>query len=227
MAEEFCSIGENRKTYRDIEILSDCSSFEGTLRNGYLRENFRNFLMANFAQESLLFWEYAEDFRRGHPLASQPLISTLLPNQNNNSIENSNNNHNNNDISRVITDQVHSSLRQWALALYRCFIAESAPMQVAIPGEAKISIEKILFDENAPIDPDLFKNTQNQLFNHLKFQLFPSYVQRVNYRSTLMSVLNHKVHQVWFFYFIYFILIQVFKIINSVLLLNKYGHIQL
>jgi hypothetical protein len=33
MAEELCSMGENRKSCRDIDFLSDCASFEGTLCN--------------------------------------------------------------------------------------------------------------------------------------------------------------------------------------------------
>lgn len=28
--------------------------------------------MANSVEESLLFWEYTEDFRRGHPQATDP-----------------------------------------------------------------------------------------------------------------------------------------------------------
>lgn len=33
MAEEMCSLGENRKSCRDIDFLSECASFEGTLLN--------------------------------------------------------------------------------------------------------------------------------------------------------------------------------------------------
>jgi hypothetical protein len=33
MAEELCSMGENRKSCRDIDFLSECASFEGTLLN--------------------------------------------------------------------------------------------------------------------------------------------------------------------------------------------------
>jgi hypothetical protein len=33
MAEEMCSLGESRNSCRDIDFLSECASFEGTLRN--------------------------------------------------------------------------------------------------------------------------------------------------------------------------------------------------
>jgi hypothetical protein len=140
--------------------------------------------MANVAQESLLFWEYTEDFRRGHPNSTQPLISiTSRPP----------------DLTPTSSTETNNSLRQWAEGIYNCFIADGSPMQVAISGEAKAAIEKIILDETAEIPFDLFKQTQNQLFNHLKFQLYPSFAQRTSYRGILMSAVAHKVHQVSLF----------------------------
>jgi hypothetical protein len=143
--------------------------------------------MTNFAQESLLFWEYTEDFRRGHPNSSQPLISITSPSPSP-------------SPSPAAPDSIHetmnSSLRQWAEGIYNNFIADGSPMQVAISGEAKTAIEKVIQDETTVISSDLFKQTQNQLFNHLKFQLYPSFAQKSNYRGILMSVVTHKVHQV-------------------------------
>ncbi|CAE7525581.1 unnamed protein product, partial [Symbiodinium microadriaticum] len=39
----------------------------------YMRRHFRSYLASAFAEESLLFWEHAEDFRRGHPDTLHPL----------------------------------------------------------------------------------------------------------------------------------------------------------
>lgn len=39
-----------------------------------MRSEFQNYLSKNFTEESLKFWEYAEDYRRGHPLSLQPFL---------------------------------------------------------------------------------------------------------------------------------------------------------
>lgn len=136
------------------------------------------------AQESLLFWEYAEDFRRGHPASTQPLIP-----------ESTTGTHSPNTINSSTADS-EAPIRKWARGIYDSFIADGSPMQVAISGEAKSVIERVILNDSILIESDIFKQTQNQLFNHLKFQLFPSFIQQTNYRAILMSAVNHKVYKV-------------------------------
>ena len=51
----------------DVETMLSTSTFEGALCNHYLRSKFRSFLEKSYCHESLLFWERAEDYRRGCP----------------------------------------------------------------------------------------------------------------------------------------------------------------
>jgi hypothetical protein len=48
-----------------------------------MRKHFQEYLGKNLTDESLKFWEYAEDYRRGHPQSSYPfdLGSTEVPSQ--------------------------------------------------------------------------------------------------------------------------------------------------
>jgi hypothetical protein len=42
----------------------------------YLRGYFQKFLTNNCTEETLLFWEYAEDYWRAHPYSQQPFAAT-------------------------------------------------------------------------------------------------------------------------------------------------------
>mmetsp|Transcript_22342 Transcript_22342/g.32548 ORF Transcript_22342/g.32548 Transcript_22342/m.32548 type:complete len:1042 (+) Transcript_22342:150-3275(+) len=175
MADEYCARGEAEHTKRDVKILTESASFEGTLRNSYMRGHFRQFLRSNFAEESMLCWEYAEDFRRGHPLSPQPLVSRS------------------GEAGGVsMSDEDQEAVKKWSEFLCSKFIADGAPMQVAIPGDMKVQIEN---DIKGVPGPDVFTDMQSQLFNHLKFQIYPNFVQASGYRALLMSTLLHISHE--------------------------------
>lgn len=56
---------ELKHSFKDIEILNHASTFEGMLSNSLLRSHFRKYLNQIMLESSLLFWERAEDYRRG------------------------------------------------------------------------------------------------------------------------------------------------------------------
>ena len=62
----------------DVETMLSTSTFEGALCNHYLRSKFRSFLEKSYCHESLLFWERAEDYRRGCPLTLRQIKHSLL-----------------------------------------------------------------------------------------------------------------------------------------------------
>lgn len=135
-----------------------------------MRRHFRQYLASAFAEESLVFWEYAEDYRRGHPKSKHPLV----PDTEGSEVDNGG----------VTTAAEIVETRRWAQYIYNVFIADGSPLQIAIPGEQKVAIESGLNDYPSA---DLFLHTQMQLFNHLKFHIFPSFAQSPGYRKLLQS----------------------------------------
>ena len=73
LAEEMMANDQKEIFQEDVCKFNEMAQFEGMMENRFLRQNFQNFLKRNFSDEFLKFWEYAEDFRRGHPNSPQPL----------------------------------------------------------------------------------------------------------------------------------------------------------
>lgn len=153
-----------------------------------MRRHFRKYLASSFAEESLVFWEYAEDFRRGHPRSRHPLAASPSCPE---SLDEGDADEKGDEKSEEdsISDMECADLKKWAKYIYDAFIADGAPMQVAIPGEEKVNIEKAL-EKDTP-SAEAFQHTQSQLFNHLKFHVFPSFVQCSGYKKLLQSVVLH------------------------------------
>lgn len=59
---------------------SNIFKFNGLIKNNLLRKYFREFLENKFdnSQNSMKFWEYAEDYFRGHPHSLHPFVSNTL-----------------------------------------------------------------------------------------------------------------------------------------------------
>jgi hypothetical protein len=147
-----------------------------------MRRHFRQYLASAFAEESLVFWEYAEDYRRGHPSSTHPLVCVS-------GVEGSEVDTGVVAAAAVsVTETDVAETKRWAQYIYNVFIADGSPMQIAIPGEQKVAIEKGLNDSPSA---DLFLQTQMQLFNHLKFHIFPSFAQSPGYKKLLQSSIVH------------------------------------
>jgi hypothetical protein len=194
MADAYTSIAEEEASVRDTDILVDCTTFEGTLKNGYMREKFQKYLGKNFEDESLLFWEYCEDFRKGHPDSEDPFdfsadfikksagsqpcsVNAKTPDQSTSLIACTETN-STDELSKDVT-QVNKQDPQlvltWARYIYNKFIVDGAPMQIACPSKERTSIEFFLSSDAAP--SDLFYHVQTQIYNQLKFQKFTDFMK--------------------------------------------------
>ena len=192
MADEFTAEAEKESSMQDVDILVDCTTFEGTLKNGYMREKFQSYLGKNYEDESLLFWEYCEDYRKGHPESTDPFdfSSDLIfktrsyqaeinATSNNSGICNvnvckklTNEDSNSDNVEGTIDPKL---VLAWAKYIYNKFIVDGAAMQIACPSRDRNRIEEILSKGEAP--PDLFYIVQTQIYNQLKFQKFADFVK--------------------------------------------------
>lgn len=200
MADMYTSVAEEEASVQDIDILVDCTTFEGTLKNGYMREKFQSYLGKNFEEEFLLFWEYCEDFRKGHPDSEDPFDfsadfiknSKARPCSINLSVEKKRN-----GTSAVPASSIdelaknksqakidHQLVLTWARYIYNKFIVDGAPMQIACPSNDRNRIEAALSNDSAP--PDLFYYVQTQIYNQLKFQKFTDFVKVCRICITLL-----------------------------------------
>jgi hypothetical protein len=188
MADSFTACSEEEASVRDIDILVDCTTFEGCLKNGYMREKLQSYLGHNCEDELLLFWEYCEDFRKGHPLSDDPFdfsddfsevsqsvsidgTSKTLPKKS--SLVSSPNEKVSSVLSQVQKDP--KLVLTWARFIYNKFIVDGAPMQIACPSKDRTRIEDLLAADSAP--PDLYYPVQTQIYNQLKFQKFTDFIK--------------------------------------------------
>eukprot|EP01039_Chlorochromonas_danica_P007630 gene7630-8432_t len=56
-------------------------TFEGVLQTPSLHDCFRKFIRERSAERLLMFWEYAEDYRRGHPKSTRPYVTSSFSSQ--------------------------------------------------------------------------------------------------------------------------------------------------
>eukprot|EP01038_Epipyxis_sp_PR26KG_P007771 gene7771-10557_t len=124
----------------EFNQLKSFSKLEDVLKNRYLRGHFRKFLINNCVEENLLFWEYAEDYRRGHPLSTFPFTEAGL------------------NSSHAITGagNEQGSLVKWTEFIYNYFIEQDAPCQIfdsSGGGEESSKIKQIV-DRNRAVPQD-------------------------------------------------------------------------
>mmetsp|Transcript_13311 Transcript_13311/g.21802 ORF Transcript_13311/g.21802 Transcript_13311/m.21802 type:complete len:1154 (-) Transcript_13311:142-3603(-) len=208
MADTFAASLEEESSLRDIDVLVDCTTFEGTLKNGYMREKLQRYLGHNCEDELLLFWEYCEDYRKGHPESDDPFDFSHDFEQGSTSISidatsKAQSSQTASDtkvevraeVVKVVT-AAHSDPKlvlTWARFIYNKFIVDGAPMQIACPSMDRTRIEDILRTDSAPTD--LFYHVQTQIYNQLKFQKFTDFIKISNFRKVLLSTVMNKINQ--------------------------------
>lgn len=81
-------MAERDSAVKRFQLAEQCFSFEGALNNYSIRTVFVDFLRKQREDTLLLFWEYAEDFRLGHPDSPHPyerkdlaMLGTIATNQ--------------------------------------------------------------------------------------------------------------------------------------------------
>jgi hypothetical protein len=163
--------------------------------------------MSTCAEEMLLFFEYAEDFRRGHPLTNLPFdfssskSSTFNTFNNNNNYDNNKNNSNNNDQfvfnSETQNKSVYSisAVLSWAESLFLAFIVPDAPYPAydcCTDVEVK-NLQTILNDCKASnIYPphDLFVALQVSAFSLLKIKYLNEFSQYPSFNKLLIASIH-------------------------------------
>lgn len=158
----------------DADDLMTNMTFEGMIKNNRLRELFQTFLEKNYSEEIFKFWQYAEDFRRGHPESTDPFNFIDDADFNQTSAKNSN--------SRQAT-------RAWCNRLYKAFLEEGGVQQIGdCSTEERGRIKREILSQN-PGKPScvVFAVVQQECFRACKFTWYPYFVQLPRFRSHLIA----------------------------------------
>lgn len=164
---------QTQHSRNDVKTLLSFSTFEDTLRNHYLRSKFRAFLEESYCQETLLFWERAEDYHRGCPNTAADAAFSFKGAEG----------------SPTLLEQ-----RDWAQSIFDRFLAVDSPLQIVdCSAEDRDSIASLLATEpHFPLPPDLFSSLAATAYRRLKFSegFFPSFVRHPQFRRWLAKSLH-------------------------------------
>jgi hypothetical protein len=163
-----------------------------------LRGYFQKFLSNNCTEETLLFWEYAEDYYRGHPHSPHPF--THLNRRASVSAGSASARHNSSvDVLTALQRQdavmlaTAAAVRQWAESLFLTFLHINAPYQVGCCTAADIArvsstIDHLPTDEMPPYN--LFRAIQLATFAFMKKAFYPDFVAQKNYHRLLVAAVH-------------------------------------
>ena len=167
-----------------------------------MRGYFQKYLTNNFTEETLLFWEYAEDYWRAHPYSSGTIAlhSKVRRNSNNMLLASSS--------ARSITaaenfqelqqqDRVMLAsatvVRQWAESIFLTFVHYNAPYQIGSCTARDIARIDTTLEElpRTELPPhNLFRSVQLATFEFMKTQCFPDFVRHPQYHRALAAAVH-------------------------------------
>lgn len=96
----------------DIDAYNALTTFEGMIKNRYLRQKFREYLAKSYSDEFLKFWEYAEDYRCGHPKSAQPFTFQGDADC----------------AEKIVVNSAY--IKRWAMFIFEAFLKDGAKHQV-------------------------------------------------------------------------------------------------
>ena len=172
-AESVISNHQYIQSTRDADLLAKYSSFEGMMCNSMLRDRFKSYLRDNFINESFMFWEQVEDYRRGSEMSTDafPFYGGL--------------------------PYSPSDTQRWALTIYETFLRIDAPLRIAeISGEtaaqilSKLDETKVGLSDGRTFPPvNIFEALQRLCYQKLKFSEghYINFVSQPKYRNLLMA----------------------------------------
>ena len=153
--------------------------------------------MNNCTEETLLFWEYAEDYWRAHPFTPHPFAPS--PMYNHDGVGSSARMQATNEVLAVLKQQdaamlsTPEAVRQWAESLYLTFIHYNAPYQIGCcTGRDMLRVGTAL-DQLGPgeMPPyNLFRAIQQSTFNFMKTMCYPDFIALPNYHRMLVAALH-------------------------------------
>lgn len=172
-ADSCISRTERTAACKDFGVLAELVRFEHMLSNSLLRGAFQTFLTSNHVQESFNFWEYAEDFRRGHPSSPEPFP--------------------------LVGEGGVKDVHGYGTAIYRTFLEAGAHMEVSdCSSEEGKRIKEALFSTSGPTqtipNPNTFLPVQRVSYMKLKYTdgHYPSFIVQGRYRKILCAALYLK-----------------------------------
>lgn len=161
--------------------------------------------MNNCTEETLLFWEYAEDYWRAHPYSPHPFAPSHTSSSSTSSSPSSGGMGASvrinaaNDVLHVLREQdaavltSPAAVRQWAESLYLTFIHYNAPYQIGCcTGKDMLRVGAAL-DQLAEGDMppyNLFRAIQLSTFNFMKTMCYPDFTAQHNYHRILVAALH-------------------------------------
>jgi len=168
----------------------------------YLRGYFQKYLMNNCTEETLLFWEYAEDYWRAHPFSPHPFVpspSSFPSSSSGSGLGASARINAANDALHLLREHDSAVLtspaavRQWAESLYLTFIHYNAPYQIGCcTGKDMLrvgaAIDQLADGDMPPYN--LFRSIQLSTFNFMKTMCYPDFIAQHNYHRILVAALH-------------------------------------
>lgn len=158
------SVSSNQQfaSKREFMTLENNVLFEGMIGNPVLRNNFRRFLSINYAEESLQFWECAEDFWRNHP----SVIADCAEENGARFVEN----------------------KKLAEKIYDIFIRPGSSKEISCSSQDRDVIRTLLHATENKCSRDIFVRVQASVFDRLRFMYYYEYlVERPGYRKILIA----------------------------------------
>ena len=171
MAEKLMDGDQQQVFGNDVDKLKGLITFEGMLENRFLRQNFQKYLKKSSSDEFLKFWEYAEDFRCGHPRSPTPFTFE------------------GNSDSAEKTEISSRYVKHWAKQIFDAFLKDGARHQISdCSSEDRTKIfQGLEVDEPAY---NLFAVVQSLTFQSLKFTWYPQFTRLHVYPALLKSALK-------------------------------------
>ena len=194
--------------------------FTNVVPNRYLRGYFQKYLTNNFTEETLLFWEHAEDYWRAHPYSPHRL-TPCTPNGVNNNISNISGGGASGggagaaastgvtsanarassafEILEVLNHQDAVMLsspavvRQWAESIFLAFLHSSAPYLIGSCTARDMARIEVVLDNlsSADMPPyNLFRSVQLATFQFMKSECYPDFVAHPQYHRLLVAAVH-------------------------------------
>jgi hypothetical protein len=186
---------EYRSAFKDSEKFNLIGSFEGMLSNRYLsflllhlspflthlhlssilRDHFRKYLLQTMLPEALLYWERAEDYRRGHPYSAQKFETIEKKSS-----------------GRGGATQAQF-VKNWARSIYSNFLDPDGhhriPYTYGYESQIASIHEKIESIMGCPPN-SLFEEIQKICFEEMKYKLYPEFIKQDQYKQIFQSALR-------------------------------------
>lgn len=166
----------------------------------YLRGYFQKFLTNNCTEETLLFWEYAEDYWRAHPYAQQPFSPAM---HSRGPWGASSGASARSDVANEVLAALKrqdavmlastATVKQWAESLFLTFLHCNAPYQIGCCSAADVArvsnaLDALGPDEMPPFN--LFRSIQLSTFAFMRKMFYPDFIAQANYHRLLVAAVH-------------------------------------